>query len=102
MNRGAFLFALVVAGVLALAMFRSSTGARETQYEIEATQAEIARLEAEIALLQREYGNLGREEVLSRLARRELGMRTATASQFVTEERLDELLTRLQAREDAE
>ncbi len=102
MSRGAFLLALIVAGFLTFAMARSSSGARATAEEITAVEAEIAQLENEIAILQREYGNVGREEVLSRLARNQLGMRTATASQFVTEERLDRLLAKLQAERAAE
>jgi hypothetical protein len=102
MSRKAFIFGLIVAGLLVIGLYRAKDGARESGAEIVRLEAEIAEAYRQKALLEADLAHMSRREWVEEYARRELGMAPARANQFATEYNLDLLVGRPQARASVE
>lgn len=89
MSRRAFLFGLVVVGLLIVSLYRAKYGAKDTAAELLAVEAQIEDARHEKALLQTELSHMSRREWIEEYARRELGMGPPRADQFIRPEDLD-------------
>lgn len=88
MSRRVFLFALIVVGLLVVAVYQAKYQARGAAREIVRVETRIAEAEARLELLEAERAHLGRREWIEVYARERLGMAPARAVQFVTPEAL--------------
>lgn len=102
MSRKAFIFGLIVAGLLVIGLYRAKDGARESSAEIVRLEAEIAEAYRQKDLLEADLAHMSRREWVEEYARRELGMAPARANQFATEYNLDLLVGRPQDRASLE
>ena len=98
MSRKAFIFGLIVAGLLVIGLYRAKDGARESSADIVRLEAEIAEAYRQKALLEADLAHMSRREWVEEYARRELGMAPARANQFATDYNLDLLVGRAEAR----
>ena len=92
MSRRAFLFGLVVVGLLIVSLYRAKYGAKDTAAELLAVEAQIEDARHEKALLQTELSHMSRREWIEEYARNELGMAPPRADQFIREEDLPHIL----------
>lgn len=98
MSKKAFIFGLIVAGLLVIGLYRAKGGARESSAEIVRLEAEIAEAYRQKDLLEADLAHMSRREWIEEYARKELGMAPARANQFATDYNLDLLVGRPQAR----
>lgn len=89
MSRRAFLFGILIAGLLIVSLYRAKYGAKDTAAEIMAVEAQIAESQHEKALLETELSHMSRREWIEEYARNELGMAPARPDQIAAESDLD-------------
>jgi len=92
MSRRAFLFGLVVIGLLIVSLYRAKYGAKDTANELVAIEAQIEAAESEKALLETELSHMSRREWIEEYARTELGMAPPKPEQMASEGDLDALV----------
>tara|TARA_B100001540_G_scaffold51246_1_gene46235 strand:+ start:47 stop:382 length:336 start_codon:yes stop_codon:yes gene_type:complete len=92
MSRRAFLFGLLVVGLLIVSLYRAKSGAKETAAELMAVEAQIEDAHHEKALLETELSHMSRREWIEEYARNELGMAPPRPEQMASEEDLDILV----------
>ena len=92
MSRRAFLFGILVAGLLILSLYRAKYGAKDTASEIMAVEAQIEDARHEKALLETELSHMSRREWIEEYARGELGMAPPRPDQIAGESDLDEVV----------
>ncbi|MEE2923065.1 MAG: septum formation initiator family protein [Pseudomonadota bacterium] len=92
MSRRAFLFGLVVVGLLIVSLYRAKYGAKDTAAELLAVEAQIEDARHEKALLQTELSHMSRREWIEEYARTELGMAPPKPEQMASEGDLDALV----------
>lgn len=92
MSRRAFLFGLVVVGLLIVSLYRAKYGAKDTAAELLAVEAQIEDARHEKALLQTELSHMSRREWIEEYARNELGMAPPRPEQMANERDLDALV----------
>lgn len=92
MSRRAFLFGLVVVGLLIVSLYRAKYGAKDTAAELMAVEARIEDARHEKALLETELSHMSRREWIEEYARRELGMAPPKPEQMASERDLDALV----------
>lgn len=73
---------LIVAGGLAVGVYRAKLGAQETEASLRALETEIAEVTQDIAVLRAEEAYLSRPERIGPLARERLGLQPAGPDQF--------------------
>ena len=89
MSRRAFLFGLLVVGLLIVSLYRAKSGAKDTAAELMAVEAQIEDARHEKALLDTELSHMSRREWIEEYARNELGMAPPKPEQMITETDLD-------------
>lgn len=89
MSRRAFLFGLVVIGLLIVSLYRAKYGAKDTAAELMAVEAQIEEALHEKALLETELSHMSRREWIEEYARKELGMGPPKPEQMASEDDLD-------------
>jgi cell division protein FtsL len=94
MNRRAFLFGILVVGLLIVSLYRAKYGAKDTAAEIMAVEAQIEDARHEKALLETELSHMSRREWIEEYARGELGMSPPRPDQIAGESDLDEVVGR--------
>lgn len=92
MSRRAFLFGLLVVGLLIVSLYRAKSGAKETAAELMAVEAEIEDALHEKSLLETELSHMSRREWIEEYARNELGMAPPKTEQLVSEDDLDAVI----------
>ena len=92
MSRRAFLFGLLVVGLLIVSLYRAKSGAKETAAELMAVEAQIEDAHHEKALLETELSHMSRREWIEEYARNELGMAPPRPEQMANERDLDALI----------
>ncbi|MEQ8301182.1 MAG: septum formation initiator family protein [Hyphomonas sp.] len=92
MSRRAFLFGILVVGLLIVSLYRAKYGAKDTAAEIMAVEAQIEDARHEKALLETELSHMSRREWIEEYARGELGMAPPRADQVAGESDLDEVV----------
>jgi len=92
MSRRAFLFGLVVVGLLIVSLYRAKYGAKDTAAELMAIEAQIEDAREEKALLETELSHMSRREWIEEYARTELGMAPPKPEQMASEGDLDALV----------
>ena len=89
MSRRAFLFGILVVGLLIVSLYRAKYGAKDTASEIMAVEAQIEDALHEKALLETELSHMSRREWIEEYARGELGMAPPRPDQIAGESDLD-------------
>lgn len=92
MSRRAFLFGILVVGLLIVSLYRAKYGAKDTAAEIMAVEAQIEEAQHEKALLETELSHMSRREWIEEYARNELGMAPPRPDQIAAESDLDAVL----------
>ncbi len=92
MSRRAFLFGLVVVGLLIVSLYRAKYGAKDTAAELMTVEAQIEDALHEKALLETELSHMSRREWIEEYARKELGMAPPKPEQMVADGDLDLLV----------
>jgi cell division protein FtsL len=92
MSRRAFLFGILVVGLLIVSLYRAKYGAKDTATEIMAVEAQIEDARHEKALLETELSHMSRREWIEEYAREELGMAPPRPDQIVGESDLDQVV----------
>lgn len=89
MSRKAFVFGLVVIGILIFSLYRAKFGARESANEIARIEAEIEQAKILQLELKAELSHRARQDWIEEYARNTLGMVPTRAEQFVQSADLD-------------
>lgn len=92
MSRRAFLFGLVIVGLLIFSLYRAKSGAKETAAELMAVEAQIEEALHEKSLLETELSHMSRREWIEEYARNELGMAPPRPEQMISEDELDAVI----------
>jgi cell division protein FtsL len=92
MSRKAFIFGLVVVGLLIISLYRAKYGAEDARKELQVVEAQIELALEEKALLETELSHMSRREWIEEYARHQLGMGPARPEQIATESDLDMLI----------
>lgn len=92
MSRKAFIFGLLIAGMLIISLYRAKYGAREAREELKVTEAQIELALEKKSELETELSYLSRREWIETYARDRLGMRPARPAQVASESDLDILV----------